>query len=127
MSPEPQPIVQRESGGYYYADPKTGKQVSVNSPNKHGNTLNDTPAECYGLHCRDTGKLKKLGETTHGEVAYGPGKQKRYTRKYLREKKVEYKQRATGTKKGMYDLQRKELEAYKQKHGRYPELNKNGR
>jgi len=51
----------------------------------HGNTLNDAPAELYKLVDRKTGKIKKIGETTHGERRYGRGKQRRYTEKYLDE------------------------------------------
>ncbi|VVM21002.1 hypothetical protein BSPWISOXPB_4902 [uncultured Gammaproteobacteria bacterium] len=75
------PIIQRESGSYYIKDPKTGKQQTVKSPNEHGNTLGNQPAERYKLVDRKTGKPLKSGETTHGESRYGPGKQKRYTEK----------------------------------------------
>ncbi|VVM25151.1 hypothetical protein BSPWISOXPB_3479 [uncultured Gammaproteobacteria bacterium] len=43
------PIIQRESGSYYIKDPKTGKQQTVKSPNEHGNTLGNQPAERYKL------------------------------------------------------------------------------
>ena len=99
----------------------------MNSPYDHGNALNDRPAECYGLYCRDTGELKKIGETTYGENAYGPGGQRRYTQKYLDENNVIYDPKATGTKKEMYELQKQLLEDYRRQHGRYPEMNKNGR
>jgi hypothetical protein len=56
-------IVQRESGSYYIKDPKTGKQQTVKSPNKHGNTLGNQPAERYKLVDRKTGKPLKSGET----------------------------------------------------------------
>jgi hypothetical protein len=121
-------IIQRDSGGYYTVlDKKTGKQKRVNSPNEHGNTLNDKPSECYTLKCKKTGKTKKIGETTHGESKYGKGKQKRYTEDYLREKGVKYKQTDTGTKKDMYKKQIEDLKEYKNKEGKYPDLNKNGR
>jgi hypothetical protein len=126
-SPEGYDIIQRESGGYYYTDATTGKQVRVNSPGTHGNVLNDTPAECYGLYCRDTGELVKIGETTHGEVRYGSGSQRRYTGRQLDEMNAEYKKMVEGTKKEMYKKQIEEIEAYKQKHGKYPKYNINGR
>ncbi|VVM28033.1 hypothetical protein BSPWISOXPB_4947 [uncultured Gammaproteobacteria bacterium] len=78
------PIIQRESGSYYIKDPKTGKQQTVKSPNEHGNTLGNQPAERYKLVDKKTGKPLKSGETTHGESRYGSGKQKRYTEKELK-------------------------------------------
>jgi hypothetical protein len=60
------------------------------------------PAERYKLLDRKTEKPLKSGETTHGESRYGPGKQKRYTKKELRnmhENGAKYKQVETGTKK----------------------------
>jgi hypothetical protein len=52
---------------HYIKDPKTGKQQTVKSPNEHGNTLGNQPAERYKLVDRKTGKPLKSGETTHGE------------------------------------------------------------
>jgi hypothetical protein len=40
---------------YYIKDPKTGKQQTVKSPNEHGNTLGNQPAERYKLVDRKTG------------------------------------------------------------------------
>ena len=77
-------IYQRGSGGYYIVD-KNGIQRSVKSPNEHGNTLGDQPAELYCLECRRTGEVLKYGETTHGEDRYGVGNQKRYSTDYLEE------------------------------------------
>ena len=120
-------IIKRDSGSHYVNNSKIGKQEKINSPSKHGNTLNDTPAECYGLYCRDTGKVKKIGETTHGEAKYGAGNQKRYTKDYLKDNNVRYKKTSTGTKRDMYDKQIKDLKELKDKNGKYPDMNINGR
>ena len=50
------PIFQRGSGEYFIYD-ENGKQLRVNSPTAHGNTLNDTPAELYQLIDRETGEI----------------------------------------------------------------------
>ncbi|VVH50355.1 hypothetical protein BPUTSESOX_563, partial [uncultured Gammaproteobacteria bacterium] len=124
------PIIKRESGGYYVKDPKTGKQQAVKSPNEHGNTLGNQPTERYKLIDRETNKPLKSGETTHGELRYGASKQKRYTDKELDnmgENGAEYKQVEIGTKKQMYDKQNQVLKRYKDRYGEYPPLNKNGR
>jgi hypothetical protein len=57
-------------------------------------------------------------------------KQKRYTEKELKnmhENGAKYKQVETGTKKSMYNKQNKVLEKYKDRYGKYPPLNKNGK
>ena len=119
------PIIQRESGEYYTYD-DNGKQVKVNSPNDHGNTLNDTPAECYGLHCRDTGEVKKYGETIHGEDKYGAGNQRRYPQRYLDEENVDYVKLRSGTKETEHTYQHELIEDYKVKNnGERPDLNNN--
>jgi hypothetical protein len=46
------------------------KQQTVKSPNEHGNTLGNQPAERYKLLDRKTEKPLKSGETTHGESRY---------------------------------------------------------
>jgi hypothetical protein len=46
-------------------------QQTVKSPNEHGNTLGNQPAERYKLVDKKTGKPLKSGETTHGESRYG--------------------------------------------------------
>jgi hypothetical protein len=51
------------------------------------------------------GGYLKSGETTHGESRYGPGKQKRYTEKELKnmhENGAFYKPVETGTKKQIH-------------------------
>ncbi len=73
--------------GDYVKDPKTGKQQAVKSPNEHGNTLGNQPAERYKLIDKKTNKPLKSGETTLGELRYGVGKQRRYTRKELPQSK----------------------------------------
>ena len=111
------PIKVTEEGNLYSPD-------AVKST--HGNTLNDNPAECYGLHCRDTGDVKKYGETTHGEDKYGAGKQQRYSDYYLKENNVEYEQIETGTKQDMHQLQHQLIKDYKANNdGKRPDLNLN--
>ena len=67
-------IIQRESGGYYYNDAENSKQVSVGSPNEHGNTLNDAPTEIYKKYDANNNFLK------HG---ISQDASKRYTKKEL--------------------------------------------
>ena len=69
------------------------------SKKAHGNTLNDAPAELYKLVDRKTGKIKKIGETTHGERRHGRNRQRRYPEKYLDEQGLRYKPIKIGTKK----------------------------
>jgi hypothetical protein len=96
-------------------------------PSKHGNTLGNQPAELYELRNQETGNVVKIGETTHGELKYGQGNQKRYTKDELKEMNARYVPQSTGSKADMYDLQNLTLEEYKAKYGKYPEYNKNGR
>ncbi|CAA6810584.1 MAG: Rhs-family protein [uncultured Sulfurovum sp.] len=53
-----EPIIQRDSGGYYYNDLKTGKQVDTGSPYEHGNTVNDAFTEIYTKYDKDNNFLK---------------------------------------------------------------------
>ena len=92
----------------------------------HGNVLNNTPAECYALICRETGVIKKYGETIHGELKYGIGNQRRYPRSYLDEHNLDYKQIEFGTKKDMHQLQHQLIEEYEVKYGKTPDDNING-
>ena len=90
----------------------------------HGNTLNDKPAEGYTLRDRD-GNVQKYGETTRGEDKFGQGKQKRYTKKYLKENKLDYQKEKSGTKKEMHKWQHEKILEYKDLHGgTRPPLNK---
>ena len=91
---------------------------------KHGNTLNDTPAECYSLRCRITGKVKKYGETIHGEDKYGSGKQRRYSRKYLKDNKLDYYKEHSGTKKSEHKLQTDKIKKFESENGSKPDDNK---
>ena len=117
-------IYQRGSGGYYIVD-KNGIQRSVKSPNEHGNTLGDQPAELYCLECRRTGEVLKYGETTHGEDRYGVGNQKRYSTDYLEENNAEYKKLDSGTKTDMHKKQTELINEYKDENGGVrPPLNK---
>jgi hypothetical protein len=56
---------------------KTAKQTAEQGQSDaaknatHGNKLDDKPAEAYTLRDRDTGEVKKFGETTRGEDRYG--------------------------------------------------------
>ncbi len=123
-TPDGQPIYRRESGGYYTIDPVTGRQQVVGSPSNHGNVLNDTPAECYALSCRETGTVKKYGETIHGENRYGTGNQKRYSDDFLIEQNVDYRPIETGTKREMHQLQHELIIEHKKNNdGKRPDLN----
>ena len=95
-------IYKRDSSGYYSKDSKTGKQKIEKSPNKHGNTAGDQDAECYNLTCRKTGEVKKIGETTRDEDAFGKDNQRRYTKEELKQKNVRYKKTGSGTKGSDY-------------------------
>ena len=117
-------IYQRDSGSYYIVD-ENGIQRSVKSPNEHGNTLGDQPAELYCLECRRTGEVLKYGETTHGEDRYGVGNQKRYSTDYLEENNAEYKKLDSGTKTDMHKKQTELINEYKDENGGVrPPLNK---
>lgn len=95
-------------------------QQSVKSPNKHGNTLGDQPAELYCLICRRTGEVTK-----YGEDAYGIGNQKRYSTDELEEMDVIYTPLDTGTKKDMRSKQTALIKEYKkQNDGKRPKYNK---
>lgn len=91
----------------------------------HGNTLNDNPAEGYTLRDRDSTEVKKYGETTRGDDKFGSGKQKRYTKKYLKENNLYYKKEVSGTKKEMHQWQTQKIKEHKaQNNGKRPDLNK---
>ncbi|TAD86854.1 MAG: hypothetical protein EAY75_06925, partial [Bacteroidetes bacterium] len=91
----------------------------------HGNKLGDKPAEGYTLRDIDTDEVKKYGETTRGEGKFGKGKQKRYTKKYLKENNVYYQKEVDGTKKGMHSWQHQQILKHKKANGgERPGLNK---
>jgi len=91
----------------------------------HGNKLDDKSAEGYTLKDKNTGKVKKYGETTRGEDRYGTGNQKRYSKKDLNKNNVEYQKEQSGTKKDMHKWQHdKIIEHKEQNNGQRPELNK---
>ena len=59
--------------------------------------------------------------TNHG----GGGKQKRYTKKYLKENNVYYQKEVDGTKKGMHSWQHQQILNHKKANGgKRPGLNK---
>ena len=91
----------------------------------HGNKLDDKPAEGYSLRDKKTGEVKKYGETTRGEDKFGEGKQKRYSKKELERKEVDYNKETSGTKKGMHKWQNEKIiEHKKANEGKRPDLNK---
>ncbi|PID47403.1 MAG: hypothetical protein CR967_04185, partial [Proteobacteria bacterium] len=109
---------------------KVSKEGNIYTPNgvrsKHGNTLNDRPAECYSLNCRKTGEVVKYGETTRGESMFGRGNQKRHTRTKLEEMDAKYTKISNGTKKQMHEKQHKLIEEFKKNNdGKRPKYNKN--
>jgi len=92
---------------------------------KHKNILNDTPAEGYTLKDKKNGEIKKYGETTRGEDEFGGGKQKRYSKKYLKDNNLRYEKEVSGTKKDMHKWQHEKILDYKAKNGgKRPLLNK---
>lgn len=92
----------------------------------HGNKLDDKPAERYTLKDRQSGKVVKHGETTRGEDKYGPGKQKRYSKKQLKDMNADYQKENSGTKKGMHKEQHEEILKHKNNNGgERPKYNKN--
>jgi len=98
---------------------------NADSKKSHGNKLDDKPAERYSLRDRNTGEVKKHGETTRGEDKYGAGNQKRYSKKELREKNLDYVKENSGTKKEMHKEQHEKiLEHKRNNNGKRPELNK---
>jgi len=91
----------------------------------HGNKLDDKSAEGYTLRDLETGEVKKFGETTRGENKFGSGKQKRYSKKYLKKHNVEYKKEVSGTKKDMHKWQHEKILDHKaQNGGERPKMNK---
>ena len=91
----------------------------------HGNKLDDKPAEGYTLRDKKTNDVKKYGETTRGEDKFGDGKQKRYGKKELEEKGVNYKKEESGTKKDMHKWQNEKIKDHKNTNdGKRPDLNK---
>ncbi len=102
----------------------SGKAPKTNS--KHGNVSGNQPAELYELRESKTDKLLKIGETTRGERKFGKGKQKRYTKTYLKVHNAKYKKVMEGTKKKMRKEENKQILIYKKKNkGKRPPLNKN--
>lgn len=101
-----------------------GQKVFTQKPT-HGNKLDDKPAEGYSLRDKPTGKVQKYGETTRGEDKFGQGKQRRYTKKELNEKNLEYNKETSGTKKKMHKWQTKKIREFKvNNNGKRPPLNK---
>jgi hypothetical protein len=102
-----------------YAKLMSGKTGKV-----HNNTKGDQPAEQYALKDRDTGDVKKYGETTQGEDKFGVGNQQRYSKKELKQNNVDYVKEASGTKKEMHELQTQKIKQHTKEHGERPPLNK---
>ncbi|MDZ4814764.1 MAG: hypothetical protein SGI71_00690 [Verrucomicrobiota bacterium] len=61
--------------------------------------------------------MKKFGETTRGEDKFGSGKQKRYSKKYLKDNNLEYVKETSGTKKEMHKWQTEKIRDHKSNHG----------
>lgn len=82
----------------------------------HGNKLDNKPAEGYPLRDRATGEVRKFGETTRG-LKHGAGKQKRYSKKYLKKNNLYYQKEIEGTKKEMHSWQHQEILKHKAANG----------
>jgi len=102
-----------------YSNIMSGKTGKI-----HNNTKGNQPAEQYALKDRDTGDVKKYGETTQGEDKFGKGKQQRYSKKELKANNVDYVKEASGTKKEMHKLQTDKIRQHTQEHDKRPPLNK---
>lgn len=112
-------------GGNTVMNAMDNLQDDKGAVNTHGNTLDNKPAEGYSLRDRTTGDVKKYGETTRGDDKFGAGKQKRYTKKELKAKNVDYVKEVSGTKKSMHKWQTKKIRQYKKKNnGKRPDYNK---
>nr|WP_068892978.1 DUF6443 domain-containing protein [Pedobacter panaciterrae] len=115
----------KEASVYKAQDAKSESESQTKNEKTHGNKLDDKPAERYSLKDRTTGEVKKHGETTRGEDKYGAGNQKRYSKKELKEKNLDYNKENSGTKKDMHKEQHEKiLEHKKNNNGKRPELNK---
>ncbi|OZG70208.1 hypothetical protein BTA51_27470 [Hahella sp. CCB-MM4] len=69
--------------------------------------------------------ISKYGETTRGEDRFGDNKQKRYSKKFLKENNVDYVKQESGTKKEMHKWQHEKILEYKAENGgKRPRLNK---
>ena len=82
----------------------------------HGNDLNcKKQNDLYNL-VDEKGNVVKIGETTRGH--------KRYTKKFLRDNKLEMKFLKKGSKRDIHNLQHQELLDFFAEFGKLPDLNK---
>ena len=80
------------------------------------------PVSLSVLKERDTGDVKKYGETTQGKDKFGAGNQQRYSKKELKQNNVDYVKEASGTKKEMHELQTQKIKQHTKEHGERPPL-----
>ncbi|MBA1421535.1 MAG: hypothetical protein FAF03_12085 [Epsilonproteobacteria bacterium] len=71
-TPSGEPIIRRDSGGHYYTDPVTNRQVFVNSPSEHGNSASSTNAQ-HGYHIVDTDTGNRVKPGVSGQPLRGDG------------------------------------------------------
>ena len=100
---------------YYVSD--SGVLVHNTCTKNHGNSLStDKKTELYVLRDKDTGIVKKIGETTRGT--------RRYTQKFYNTNNVEMQIIGSGSKRAMHYQQHRLLKKYLSSAGRLPSLNK---
>lgn len=100
---------------YYVAN--VGVLVHNTCGTEHGNSLSTSKkTDLYALRDRDTGVVKKIGETTRGV--------RRYTQKYYPKNNVEMYIFDSGSKYSMHHQQHKILTEIFSRTGKLPVLNK---
>lgn len=100
---------------YYVSE--SGVLVHNTCTKNHGNSLStDKKTELYVLRDKDTGIVKKIGETTRGT--------RRYTQKFYNTNNVEMQIIGSGSKRAMHYQQHRLLKKYLSSAGRLPSLNK---
>lgn len=111
------------SDPYNWVDPLG---LATYKPKNHKNKLGNQHAEGYTLRDKRTGKIVKYGETTRGDRKFGKGKQKRYSKTYLKKKRLIYVKEKEGSKKQMHTWQHDKIMKHKKRNnGKRPRLNKN--
>lgn len=100
---------------YYVSD--SGVLVHNTCAKKHGNSLStDKKTDLYVLRDKDTGIVKKIGETTRGT--------RRYTQQFYNANNVEMQIIGSGSKQAMHYQQHRILQKYLGSAGHLPPLNK---
>ena len=100
---------------YYVSD--SGVLVHNTCNKNHGNSLStNKKTDLYVLRDKDTGIVKKIGETTRGT--------RRYTQQFYNTNNVEMQIIGSGSKRAMHYQQHRLLKKYLSSAGHLPSLNK---